>query len=56
MAYGDVLGELSNSNITFATADATCLDFPEWFFDKIICSGVMEHIRDDHKLLQSFFR
>lgn len=48
--------ELSIKNIFFFNTDATRLNFPDLFFDKIVCSEVLEHIDDDQKLINEFFR
>ncbi len=48
--------ELHANNIIFKESDATCLDFPDTFFDKVICSEVLEHVKDDQKLIREFFR
>lgn len=48
--------ELDINNITFEESDAVRLNFPDTFFDKIICSEVLEHVRDDRKLIGGFFR
>lgn len=48
--------ELSLDNIEFYNVDAANLEFPESFFDKIVCSEVLEHIEDDRKVVNGFFR
>ncbi len=48
--------ELAISNIIFNVSDVTNLDFPVEFFDKIICSEVMEHVKDDKALVRGLFK
>jgi len=48
--------ELSINNITFRNTDAVYLDFPDAFFDKIICSEVLEHVKEEQGLVKGFFR
>lgn len=42
--------------ITLQVGDATCLDFPDASFDKVLCSEVIEHIPDAPQALREMHR
>ncbi len=42
--------------ITLQVGDATCLDFPDASFDKLLCSEVIEHIPDAPQALREMHR
>lgn len=44
------------SNVNFRKADATKLPFANKFFDKIICTEVLEHIKNDRMALSELYR
>lgn len=43
-------------DVILQVGDATCLDFPDDFFDKILCSEVIEHIPDVSRALREMRR
>lgn len=47
---------MKNTNVNFRVSDVLKLDYPDDSFDKIIMSEVLEHIRDDQKVLMDLNR
>ena len=45
-----------NPNLATYKVDITEIDFPENYFDYIICSHVLGHIKDEKKALQQLYR
>jgi len=45
-----------NTNVNFKVSNVLNLDYPDESFDKIIMSEVLEHIRDDKKVLSDLYR
>jgi len=41
---------------SFVAADASCLPFKEGLFDTVICSEVIEHLKDDQKAIEESAR
>lgn len=50
------LERIGMSGITLQVGDATCLDFPDACFDKVLCSEVIEHIPDAGQALREMRR
>ena len=48
--------ELNINNLKFEVLDAVGLSFADGFFDKIICSEVLEHVKEDRNLIKNFYR
>jgi ubiquinone/menaquinone biosynthesis C-methylase UbiE len=46
----------NNAKITLKVADAARLPFQSNFFDEVICSHLIEHVKDDKKVLQEVRR
>ncbi|TQD27263.1 class I SAM-dependent methyltransferase [Methanolobus vulcani] len=40
----------------FSVGDITSLDFPDNYFDAVICSGVLEYLENDDKALKEIYR
>lgn len=45
-----------NSPIAMMQMDITCLEFPDEYFDAIVCNHVLEHVPDDNKALSELYR
>jgi ubiquinone/menaquinone biosynthesis C-methylase UbiE len=56
VAARQALDRMGMSGITLQVGDATCLDFPDACFDKILCSEVIEHIPDAAQALREMRR
>lgn len=50
------LGRMGMSGITLQVGDATSLVFPDAYFDKVLCSEVIEHIPDASQALREMRR
>ena len=55
-AAGRELERMGLGGIKLQVGDATCLDFPDASFDKILCSEVIEHIPDASQALREMWR
>ncbi len=55
-AAKEELERMGMSSIRLQVGDATCLDFPDASFDKVLCSEVIEHIPDAPQALQEIRR
>ena len=40
----------------FSTGDITSLDFPDGYFDAVICSGVIEYLEDEELAIKEIYR
>lgn len=47
---------VGKSGMTLQVGDVTCLDFPDAYFDKVLCSEVIEHIPDASQALREIYR
>ena len=56
LIYHDELGAHGNGRWNLSVADITCLPFKNNAFDMIICSEVMEHIRNETKAVSELVR
>lgn len=56
MALLDARRFIGDEKVILIFADATRLPFKESSFNKIICSEVIEHVKDDKKVLQEIHR
>lgn len=52
----DYLTADMNPEMVMEKMDITDIQYPESFFDAIICNHVLEHIPDDHKAMSELFR
>jgi len=50
------IAEKQNLNCKFYRMDAGNLEFPDKSFDYVLCSQVLEHLRDDRKAIKELFR
>jgi SAM-dependent methyltransferase len=49
--------EIDSRTVTASVrADATALPFPDHAFDRVICSEMLEHVRDDQRVLNEIAR
>ncbi|NNN02943.1 MAG: class I SAM-dependent methyltransferase [Acidimicrobiaceae bacterium] len=49
--------EIDSRTVTASVrADATALPFPDHVFDRVICSEMLEHVRDDQRVLNEIAR
>lgn len=56
VAANRILNSLDTKNIRFLEGDITSLDFKDESFDRIICSDVLEHVKNDIGALKELSR
>jgi SAM-dependent methyltransferase len=56
LQYEAELGEQHAGFCTTLVADITQLPFPDYYFDMVICSEVLEHIPDQHRAVDEILR